>query len=360
MGVPAERVRRLIVDVLTAWGMDADLAETTAEVMVDTDLAGIDSHGVSMLMTYENFRAQGRIDLRARPVVVREGAASALVDANRGIGHPASQFAMRMAIDKARASSVGVVSVVNSHHFGAAGYYAEMAAKQGMLGLVTSSANLSCAAPTGSVVPRLATNPIAFAAPARRNPNFLLDMATTTVAVNKVKVYDYHRKPLPTGWVVDDAGLPVADAAKALDLIRESDVGALTPLGGTPEMANHKGYGLSMMAHILAATLCGGAFPAIQERDDPDGPHNIGHFFLALDPAAFRAAGSFEDDLDDAIDVLHETPPLDPAQPVLVAGDPQAKAREERGRDGIPMPDTLLAQLRGVAERAGVEFALAP
>ncbi|TKG69247.1 Ldh family oxidoreductase [Prauserella endophytica] len=359
MRVPAERVRRLITDVLTAWGMDTDLAETTAGVMVGTDLAGTDSHGVSMLMTYEKLRNEGRIDLRARPVVVRENAASALVDACGGIGHPASEFAMRKAIEKARQSAVGVVSVVNSHHFGAAGHYAEMAAAEGLVGLVTSSANLACAAPTGSAVPRLATNPLAFAAPARRNPNFLLDIATTTAAVNKVKVYDYHRKPLPPGWVLDKQGQPVEDAAVALRIIREDDIGGLTPLGGTPEMSSHKGYGLSMMAHILGATLCGGTFPAIRERDEPDAPHNIGHFFLALDPTFFRAAGVFEDDLDDAIDLLHETPPLDPDCPVLVPGDPEATAREERAHSGIPMPGPLAAQLRGVAERAGVEFAIA-
>lgn len=358
MRVPAERVRRLITEVLTAWGVDTDLAETTSGVMVATDLAGIDSHGVSMLMTYERLREQGRVAVRARPAVVRENAVSALVDAANGLGHPASEFAMRLAIDKARANTVGVVSVVNSHHFGAAGHYAELAAAKGLVGLVTSSANLPCAAPTGSVVPRLATNPIAFAAPARRNPHFLLDIATTTAAVNKVKVYDYYDKPLPAGWVLDQQGRPVENAATALRILQEGEVGGLTPLGGTPEMSNHKGYGLSMMAHILAATLCGGAFPAIRRHDAPDSPHNIGHFFLALDPAFFRMAGSFEDDLDDAIDLLHKTPALDPSSPVLVAGDPQASSRTERTRDGIPMPDTLVTQLRGVAERAGVEFAI--
>jgi LDH2 family malate/lactate/ureidoglycolate dehydrogenase len=353
--VSAEAVRTLIIDVLAAWGMDHDLAETTAEVMAETDLAGIDSHGVSMLMTYEQFRAEGRIDLRARPTVERENAASALVDAHGGIGHPAGEFAMRMAIDKARVGTVGVVSVVNSHHFGAAGHYAEMAARQGLVGLVTSSANLPASPPTGSVVPMLATNPIAFAAPARRNPHFLLDIATTTAAVNKVKVYDFHGEPLPEGWVVDDSAQPVTDAHRALGILRNDDIGGLTPLGGTPEMGSHKGYGLSMMAHVLAATLCGGAFPASRKPQDP---HNIGHFFLALDPSGFRPPGEFEDDLDDAIDRLHATPPLNPDEPVLVAGDPQAASREVRRREGIPMPDTLVEQLRGVAQRAGVRSAL--
>ncbi|MDI2028567.1 Ldh family oxidoreductase [Saccharopolyspora sp. TS4A08] len=355
MRVSVEAVRELITQVLTAWGMDHDLAVITAEVMAETDLAGIDSHGASMLMTYENFRSEGRIDLRARPAVVRENAASALVDARGGIGHPASEFAMRRAIDKAKTGTVGVVSVVNSHHFGAAGHYAEMAARQGLIGLVTSSANLPASPPTGSVVPMLATNPIAFAAPALRNPHFLLDIATTTAAVNKVKVYDFHDEPLPEGWVVDAANRPVTDAHEALGILRHDDIGGLTPLGGTPEMGSHKGYGLSMMAHVLAATLCGGTFPASRE---PGEPHNIGHFFLALDPSGFRPPGEFEADLDDAVDQLHAAPPLKEDEPVLVAGDPQAAARRERSRNGIPLPDALVEQLRGVAERAGVRSAL--
>ncbi|MFC7340848.1 Ldh family oxidoreductase [Saccharopolyspora griseoalba] len=352
MRVPAQRLRQLIVDVLTAWGMDAADAEITAEVMVDTDLAGIDSHGVSMLMTYENFRAEGTLLVAERPVVRRENAATALVDARRGLGHPASATAMRMAIDKARSGGVGVVSVVNSHHFGAAGYYAQMAAERGLVGLVTSSANLPCSPPTGSVLPRLATNPIAFAAPAARNPDFLLDIATTTAAVNKVKVHGYRGEPLPEGWVVDDAGEPVTDPVRGLRILRHEDAGGLTPLGGSPEMGSHKGYGLSMMAHILAATLCGGTFPASR---DPERPQNIGHFFLAVDPTSFRSPGQFEDDLDDALDVLHGTPPLDPAKPVLVAGDPQDRARHERAREGIPVPGPLAEQLRELAGRAGVD-----
>jgi LDH2 family malate/lactate/ureidoglycolate dehydrogenase len=355
--VPAHRVRRLIVDVLTAWGMDAADAEVTAEIMADTDLAGIDSHGVSMLMTYENFRAEGTLRVAERPVVRRENAATALVDANRGLGHPASAQAMRMACDKARSGGVGVVSVVNSHHFGAAGYYAQMAAERGLIGLVTSSANLPCSPPTGSVQPRLATNPIAFAAPARGNPDFLLDMATTTAAVNKVKVHGYQGEPLPEGWVVDDAGEPVTDAARALHILRHEDAGGLTPLGGSPEMGSHKGYGLSMMAHILAATLCGGTFP---ENRAPGEPQNIGHFFLAVDPTVFRPPGEFEEDLGDAIDVLHGTPPLEPAKPVLVAGDPQEQARRERAREGIPVPQPLAEQLRDLAARAGLDCDLQP
>ena len=146
--------------------------------------------------------------------------------------------------------------------------------------------------PTRGAAPVLGTNPIAFAAPARRNRPFVLDMATTTVAANKVKVYDLNRKPLPEGWVVDERGPPVTDAALAMDYLFKRPEGGLTPLGGTPEMGSHKGYGLAMMVQILGATLTGGSFSPLRNRDadGPDEPDNIGHFFLAIDPKAFRPA----------------------------------------------------------------------
>jgi LDH2 family malate/lactate/ureidoglycolate dehydrogenase len=205
----------------------------------------------------------------------------------------------------------------------------------------------------------LGTNPIAFAAPARRNPPFLLDIATSTVAGNKVKVYDLNNKPLPPGWMIDENGKPIRDAALAMDYIHKRDVGGMTPLGGTPEMGSHKGYGLSVMAHILGGTLAGGAFSPIRNRTQRKGaPDNIGHFFLALDPKAFREDGGFEDDLDAVIDELHRVQPSDAALPVLVAGEPEAFTQEVRVREGIPMPQTLVDKIRAVCERSGVSFVL--
>src|SRR5205807_1903412 len=190
MNVPIERVREQIVTLLTAWGMDPELVRIAAEVMVETDLAGVDSHGVSMLMDYENSKSKGKLNLQARPRVVRESPTTALVDADAGLGHPAAVMAMGIAIKKAKAMGVGVVSVFNSHHFGAAGYYAAMASKEGLVGMVTSATRSIAVVPTRAAVPVLGTNPIAFAAPARRNAPFLLDIATSTVANNKIKLYE--------------------------------------------------------------------------------------------------------------------------------------------------------------------------
>ncbi|WP_431283070.1 Ldh family oxidoreductase [Humitalea sp. 24SJ18S-53] len=355
--VPAQTAHAQIVAVLTAWGMPPDLVATTAEVMIETDLAGVDSHGISMLMDYGESRAKGRLNVMARPRIIRENPVTALVDADAGLGHPASVFGMELAIQKAKAAGVGVVAVRNSHHFGAAGHYASLAAAAGLIGLVTSATRTIGVVPTRSAVPVLGTNPIAFAAPARRNRALRLDMATSTTASNKVKVYDLKGKPLPTGWVLDGAGVPVLDAAEAWDTIKNRDIGGLTPLGGTEDMASHKGYGLAMMAHVLGGTLSGASFSPIRVRTQrPQDPDDLGHFFMALDPGAFRDEGAFEADLDDAIDVLHGSTPIDPARPVLVPGEPEAMSRTERLRDGIPMPDSLAKRLRAVCDACGAPF----
>jgi LDH2 family malate/lactate/ureidoglycolate dehydrogenase len=234
-----------------------------------------------------------------------------------------------------------------------------MAARAGLIGLVTSATRSINTVPTRGAVPVMGTNPIAFAAPARRNRPFLLDMATSTTAANKVRVYDHKGKSLPAGWVLDENGKTVTDAALALDYLFERDVGGITPLGGTAEMASYKGYGLSMMAHILGGALSGASFSPIRVRTQkPQDPDNIGHFFMAIDPKAFRPDGAFEDDLDAVIDVLHQTRPVDPATPVLVAGDPEAAARVERMRDGIPIPAALADKLRAIAGRCGVSYLL--
>jgi len=328
--------------------------------MVETDLAGVDSHGVSMLMDYESSKSKGKLNLKARPRIVRESPVTALVDADAGLGHPAAVMGMKLAIEKAKAMGVAVVSVFNSHHFGAAGYYAALASKEGLVGMVTSATRSIAVVPTRAAVPVLGTNPIAFAAPARRNRPFLLDMATSSVANNKIKVYELNGKRLPPGWVLDERGQPITEPREALEIVySRKKGGGQTPLGGTAEMSSHKGYGLALMVHILGGALSGASFSPIRVKTQkPSDPDRLGHFFLAIDPKALRPEGAFEDDLDAVIDLLHATPAVDPALPVLVPGDPEAEARERRLREGIPLPDSLRERLRAVCERSGVTFIL--
>ena len=215
--------------------------------------------------------------------------------------------------------------------------------------------------PTFGAEPVMGTNPIAFAAPAKKNPPFQLDMATTTVAAGKVKVHKLNHKPLPPGWVVDESGQPVTDPEKAFGYVFDRPEGGITPVGGPREVGGHKGYGLAVMVHILGGALSGASFSPIRVKTQkPSDPHNIGHFFLAIDPRAFRAEGEFENDVDQVIDILHATKRADAAQPVLVAGDPEMATRAERLESGVPIPDDLMAQLRDVAKSANVAFVLKP
>src|SRR5499427_5088787 len=359
MRVPAQRIRQQLVFVFKAWGMSEAHAGTTADMMVETDLRGVDSHGIGMLPTYDQEFRNGRLNMRPTFKKVRETAATALIDADASLGHPAAAYGMNLAVDKCLAVGVGVVDVFNSHHFGAAGCYARIASDRGVIGMVTSATRGVSMVPTFAAEPVMGTNPLAFAAPARRNPPFQLDMATTTVAAGKVKVYKLNHKPLPSGWVVDGDGKPVTDADRAFSHVFERPDGGITPLGGPREVGGHKGYGLAVMVHILGGTLAGASFSPLRNKTQkPSDPHNIGHFFMAIDPKAFRPDGAFEEDLDQVIDVLHATRPADPRQRVLVAGDPENLTRRERLEQGVPVPEDLMIQLRDVAKSAAVPFVL--
>lgn len=359
MRVPARAISDQLVSVFRAWSMSEAHAATTAEVMVETDLRGVDSHGISMLPTYDQEFRSGRLNMRPVFKAVRESPATALIDADASLGHPVSAHAMNLAVDKCLITGVAVVSVFNSHHFGAAGCYAKIAADRGVIGLVTSATRGVTMVPTFAAEPVMGTNPLAMAAPATRNPPFQLDMATTTVAAGKVKVHKLNHRPVPAGWVVDAGGRPVTEPGAAFRQVFEQPEGGITPLGGTRELGSHKGYGLAVMVHILAGTLSGSSFSPVRNRTQgPSDPHNIGHFFLAIDPRAFRGEGEFERDLDEVIDVLHGARRADPAQPVLVAGDPELASRAERLERGVPIPADLMDQLRAVVGRAGVPFLL--
>lgn len=360
----AESLLAQTAAILQAWGMQETVAHTTAALMVETDLLGVESHGISMLAQYEAMHASGRLHLAATPRVLRDGPATALLDGDAGLGHAVSAQAMQLAVDKARALGIALVGVRNSHHFGAAGVYARIAQRQGLIGLVTSSAQGILLVPTRAADPVLGTNPIAFAAPVAQgshNNAFVLDMATTTAAANRVKVKALRSEPVPSGWVVDGQGLPVTKPEAARAQVFDQPDGGLTPLGGSSDGGSHKGYGLALLAQVLGGTLNGGAFaPLHRQSHGPNDPANVGHSFIAIDPQFFGEPGAFEHELDAILDLLHATRPANPAEPVLVPGDPEAAQQAERARLGIPLPAPLLRQIRDITARAGVADLLQP
>ncbi|BBK32485.1 LDH2 family malate/lactate/ureidoglycolate dehydrogenase [Stella humosa] len=351
--IPAERLRRQLALVFDAWGMPDDQAAAVIDVMVETDLRGVDSHGVSMLPLYDKLRREGKVLAAPEVKVTREAPVTALVDAGHGLGHYAAVRGMSIAIEKAKASGMAAVGVFNSNHYGPAGYYALMAAQAGLIGMSFTNVWNSAVVPTRSRVPMFGTNPIAFAAPAGHNPPFCLDMATSTVAIGKLRVAYLNEKPVPAGWAMDEAGQPLTDATAALESRH------LTPLGGLAEMSSHKGYGLGAMVEILCAMLTGAWYAPVKAKKAPDDPmFNIGHFFFAIDPKAFRDPGEFEADLDGMIDALRAAEPAEAGKPVLVHGDPELANHAERTANGIPMPPALLDEVRDVARLNNVAFVL--
>lgn len=349
--VPGALLERQLAAILTAWGMPDDHVAIAAEKMVASDLRGIDSHGVAMMPMYDGIRRRGWLNVTPDVRLVTETPATGLVDGDGALGHIPAVRAMALAIDKAKAVGMGSVAVRDSNHFGAAGLYALMAAEQGLIGMATTSTWLPTIVPTFAAKPMFGTNPIAFAAPAGDNPPFVLDMATSTVAGGKVKLAILHNEPIPEGWAVDEAGRPVTDPVYA------NENRSFTPLGGSRLMGSHKGYGLAAMVEILSTMLPGAVYAPTRTARHADEPHaNIGHFFLAMDPKAFRGEGAFEDDLDDMIDALRAVKRADPAQPVLVAGDPEVAAVDDRTENGVPMPADLIAQVRDLCAGCGAEF----
>lgn len=339
--------------LLTAWGMPATSAKRTAEIMTDADLAGIDSHGISMIPGYNRAVASGEIDLTATSHTVKETPSTAVLDGRLSLGHLTTLAAMDKAIEKAQACGIAAVAVRRSRHFGAAGYYAARAAEAGMIGFVMSTTRTQAVTPTRGRTPVLGTNPLAFAAPSGSG-SFVLDMSTSTVAVNKLKVYEYESKPIPSGWVVDSTGEPIVESESAYRAIKDAHSGGLTPLGGTEEMSGHKGYGLAVMVQILAGAFTGTNF---QNTTVADG---VGHFCMAIDPGHFGDNQAFESSVHDILSTLRDEPPLDPQSPVLVAGDKERLIRAERRVGGVPLSAVLVQQIEDICAASETPFILRP
>lgn len=354
MPVEFERHRQQIAAIFEAWGMPAASAAAAADGIAWADVRGVKSHGISKLPGYDVWRGDGRIRIAAEPKIERETPVSALVDGDGGLGFAAGRLAMDTAIAKAKTTGIGAVSVRNSAHFGACGFYAEMAVQAGLIGLVTTGTAACSVPPTFGGEAKLGTEPISFGAPAEGDDYFLLDMATTTVAQGKVLNLFVENQPSPPGWILDAAGKA---STNPRDLFEEG--GFLTSLGGSALGSSYKGYGLAVMVNILSACLSGSSLitdPLHARR--PGRPNNIGHFFLALDPGLFRDPHDFRRDVSTLLDALRATPPVDGELSVMVAGDPERKAMARHLAEGIELPPNMKQKIRELAGAAGAPWLL--
>jgi ureidoglycolate dehydrogenase (NAD+) len=335
---PADLTDFCIRAMLKSNMREAD-ARITAEVLVTTDTWGIYTHGTKHLRVYLSKLRAGGINAQAMPEVISEGPAWAIVDAHQAMAMVSSYKAMEQAIRKAKACGIGYVGVKNSTHFGAAGFYANMAVQNDMIGLAMSNvdANMTVPGARGAVI---GNNPLAYAIPAGEEKPIFLDIAMSTVAAGKIYAAQGLGNTVPDTWLVDDDGLPTTD-------IRDYPrVGTLLP------MAAHKGYGLAVLVEVLGAVLTGAAFTKSVAgwAGHLAQPSDTGHAFLAIDVATIMPLQTFKERLDCMIREIKDTPKAKGSDRVYLPGEMEWERRDEALRDGIPLPADVIASLVGLAK----------
>ena len=293
--IPVEKIYNLMVEVFTKLGVPNDEAIICADVLIESDLRGIESHGVGRLKMYYDRIKAGIQYANTKIDVIKDFAAIAVWDGNHGMGHVISKLAMQSAIDKAKEFGIGCVTVRNSTHYGICGYYAKMACEQNMVGITMTNARPSIA-PLFGVSPMLGTNPICFGAPSDKEYDFIYDAATSISQRGKVEVYGRAEKPTPEGWAIDEEGKTYTDTKQLLiDLV--DGKASMIGLGGMEEESGgHKGYSLAVMVEILSAALQAGSFMH-QLHGWEDGkrvPYKLGHIFLAMDIEKFTDVDDFK------------------------------------------------------------------
>ncbi|MCP5155895.1 MAG: Ldh family oxidoreductase [Ectothiorhodospiraceae bacterium] len=334
------------VALLERSGLTDEDARLAADVLVSADLRGVETHGVSnMLRTYVRDLASGHLNPKPNWRVVRETPACATIDADMGIGIVIAPKAMRIAIEKGKATGAGLVTIGNGRHLGMAAYHAMMALEHDMIGQCMSSCGPRVA-PTFSAQKGFGTNPIAFAAPAGEEPPFVFDAATSVLAHNKIGIARRLGIPLEPGWVTTD-GTPIMERIPA----PPEDV-MLLPIGATREMGSHKGYSLGMVVDILGGLLNG----------SPAGPLAISgknnHFVAAYDIAAFIDPTEFKQGMDTYLRAMRGLKPAPGHNRVVYAGLQSHETAARRRAEGIPLHPEVIDWFRGACRDLGVAFRL--
>ncbi len=346
--IPIDVIEKFMIDVFVGLGVPDEDARICAEVLITSDLRGIESHGVGRLKYYYDRIIAGVHMTKTEMEVVKETETTVLIDGHHGMGHVVAHRAMRMAIDKAKRYGLGAATVRNGTHFGIAGYYPLMAVKAGMMGFTVTNARPAIA-PTFGTEPMLGTNPIAFAAPSDMPYPFCFDGATSICQRGKVEVAARAEKPIPEGWVIDELGNPATDPDKILADLGKA-AAALLPLGGAGELfAGYKGYDLATMVEVLSASLCGGMFMKDLLGFALDGsrrPYMLGHFFLAIDIEHFIPLDVSRRVTGQIMRTLQESRRAPEQERIYVAGEKEYEAEKRVREEGVAVNRNLRAELQ--------------
>ena len=332
-----------VFDVLRSVGVDQDPAAIVADALVRADLRGVSSHGVARLPAYvENFAAGG-FDPSPDLHIERSTDAIFTIDADGGPGQYAGTVAMKRLVESVDQTGISVASVANSNHFGTAAYFTEQAAERGYIGIAMTNVGPDVV-PFGGRNPFFGTNPLSVSIPTDREFPITLDMATSVVAMGKIDhVAKESNAEIPVEWAVDENGDPTTDP---------HEVAALRPVGGP------KGYGLALVVDVLCGLLSGsGASPTVGPLYDAyDEPMGLGHFFGVIDVGAFRDPSAFAADVGTLIDDLKAQQPNDETDEIMLPGEIEARAKARRHSSGVPLSESVFADLRELAARFEIEF----
>ncbi len=342
--VGEDGLRRLCTDLLERLGVASDDAATTADVFLQAELMGEELHGLRLFLHVLGRLAAGGDRAETSVTTILDRGAIAVWDANRSLGQVTAARAMARAIEKARDHGLGFVSVRNGNSLTSAKYYAMLAASRGMIGLVYTNTSRKLMPPPGGRAPMLGNNPFAAAAPAGRYGAFVLDMACTAAAVERIVQAKERNEPIPPGWALDRDGRETTDPARALETM------ALLPFGG------HKAFGLAMVHEILTSVLSGGLIFAGQSSGflPYEGPMNTSFTLVAIDIAAFQPVAEFERRMETFLGTIKSAEPLSSEKPILFPGERSLAELERRRRDGIPVARQTFDKLCEWARKHGL------
>ncbi|XGW24902.1 hypothetical protein V3C99_006390 [Haemonchus contortus] len=348
--VSKKELRSFVLNCLEKVSCSPGHAQQLADILICSDYRGHYSHGLNRLHIYVNDLAEKSTLSDGEPLIIKQKGATAWVDGCNLLGPVVGNFCMKLAIQKARTHGIGWVVAKNSNHFGIAGWYAESALQQGLVGMAFTNTS-PCVFPTNSAEKSLGSNPICLAAPAANGDSFFLDMASTTVAYGKIEVVDRRGgKRIPRAWGADADGIETQDPKEVLN------GGGLQPLGGSEATGGYKGTGLCMMVEILCGIMAGSSFgKSIRKWQTTDESANLGQCFVAIDPECF--APGFGERLSCFLDETRDLKPVDPSYPVQVAGDPErAHMYMCDELDGIVYKKSQLEHLNKLANDLGVHM----
>jgi len=343
---PVDRLRGWTQEILMKVGVSRDDAALFTDSMIEANLRGVDTHGITrILCVYVERIQKGVMSAKSSLEVVRENASTVLIDCHNSIGQVGAARAMQMTIEKAAQTGVAFSAVRHSNHYGMAAYWAMMALPHGMIGFSSTNAPAAMA-PTGGRTAMFGTNPFAVAIPAGRELPVVLDLATTVVARGRINLYAKQGKPLEPGWAFDERGVPTTDPDAALK-------GLLAPIGG------YKGYGIALAIDFLCGILTGsnhGAhFPGFL-ADNMSEPTDVGSVFGAINIESFMDLQEFTTAIDGAIQEIKTSAKAAGIDRIFIPGEIEFDMKAKRLAQGIPIPDPVVKDFIALGNSLGVPF----